>query len=157
MRIKILLMVERAILLKFERNCFLWSIKWKSSPRTFVGIVCARWRNEGRAWRIFREQFSSENCPIEKMFQCSVTSPNAFLKPAQRLSRTSYKTCWRRKKERKKEPSKEKNRPVAFAAVVGPVSPIPAREPEEKKASVQVTVESPSRTKVNTLHEGLET
>ena len=62
------------------------------------------------------------------MFQCSVTSPNA-----------------------------EKNRPVAFAAVVGPVSPIPAREPEEKKASVQVTVESPSRTKVNTLHEGLET
>ena len=53
-------------------------------------------------------------------------------------------------------PCKEKNRPVAFAAVVGPVSPIPAREPEEKKTRVQVTVEWPSRTKVNTLHEGLE-
>ena len=53
-------------------------------------------------------------------------------------------------------PCKEKNRPVAFAAVVGPVSPIPAREPEEKKTRVQVAVEWPSRTKVNTLHEGLE-
>ena len=37
-------------------------------------------------------------------------------------------------------PCKEKNRPVAFAAVVGPVLPIPAREPEEKKTRVQVTV-----------------
>ena len=53
-------------------------------------------------------------------------------------------------------PCKDKNRPVGFAAVVGPVSPIPAREPEEKKTRVQVTVEWPSRTKVNTLHEGLE-
>ena len=53
-------------------------------------------------------------------------------------------------------PCKEKNCPVAFAALVGPVSPIPAREPEEKKTRVQVTVEWPSRTKVNTLHEGLE-
>ena len=51
-------------------------------------------------------------------------------------------------------PCKEKNHPVAFA--VGPISPIPAREPEEKKTRVQVTVEWPSRTKVNTLHEGLE-
>ena len=40
--------------------------------------------------------------------------------------------------------------------VVGPVSLIPAREPEEKKTRVQVAVEWPSRTKVNTLHEGLE-
>ena len=40
--------------------------------------------------------------------------------------------------------------------MVGPVSPIPAREPDEKKTRVQVTVEWPSRTKVNTLHEGLE-
>ena len=38
-------------------------------------------------------------------------------------------------------PCKEKNRPVAFAGVVGPASPIPAREPEEKKTHVQVTVE----------------
>ena len=53
-------------------------------------------------------------------------------------------------------PCKEKNRPVAFAAVVGSVLPIPAREPEEKKTRVQVTVKWPSRTKVNTLHEGLE-
>ena len=53
-------------------------------------------------------------------------------------------------------PCKEKNRPVAFAAVVGPVLPIPAREPDEKKTRVQVTVEWPSQTKVNTLHEGLE-
>ena len=47
---------------------------------------------------------------------------------------------------------KEKNCPVPFAAVVGPVSQFPAREPEEKKTHVQVTVEWPSRTKVNTLH-----
>ena len=40
--------------------------------------------------------------------------------------------------------------------MVGPVSPIPAREPEEKKTGVQVNVEWPSRTKVNNLHEGLE-
>lgn len=53
-------------------------------------------------------------------------------------------------------PCKEKDRPVPFAAVVGPVSLIPAGEPEEKKTRVQVTVEWPSRTKVNTLHEGLE-
>ena len=38
-------------------------------------------------------------------------------------------------------PCKEKNRPVAFAGVVGPASPIPAREREEKKTHVQVTVE----------------
>ena len=50
-------------------------------------------------------------------------------------------------------PCKEKNRPVPFAAVVGPFSPITAREPEEKKTRVQATVEWPSRTKVNTLHE----
>ena len=48
-RIQILLMVEGAILLKFERNCCLWSVKLKSIPRTFVGIVFARWRNEGRS------------------------------------------------------------------------------------------------------------
>ena len=48
-RIKILLLVEGAILLKFERNCCLWSVKSKSIPRTFVGIVFARWRNEGRS------------------------------------------------------------------------------------------------------------
>lgn len=53
-------------------------------------------------------------------------------------------------------PCKEKNRPVPFAVVVRPVSPIPAREPEEKKTRVQATVEWPSQTKVNTLHEGLE-
>ena len=41
-RIKILLMVEGAILLKFERNCCLWSVKLKLIPRTFVGIVFAR-------------------------------------------------------------------------------------------------------------------
>ena len=53
-------------------------------------------------------------------------------------------------------PCKEKSLPVAFALVVGPVSHIPAREPDKKKTRVQVTVEWPSRTKVNTLHEGLE-
>ena len=53
-------------------------------------------------------------------------------------------------------PCKEKNRPVPFAVVVRPVSLIPAREPEEKKTRVQATVEWPSQTKVNTLHEGLE-
>ena len=46
-------MVEEAILSKFERNCWLWSVKSKSIPRTFVGIVCAHWRNEGRYWTIF--------------------------------------------------------------------------------------------------------
>ena len=50
-------------------------------------------------------------------------------------------------------PCKDKNHPVGFAAVVGPVSLIPVREPEEKKTRVQVTVEWPSPTKVNTLHE----
>ena len=34
-------LVEGAILLKFERNCCLWSVKSKSIPRTFVGIVFA--------------------------------------------------------------------------------------------------------------------
>ena len=38
-------------------------------------------------------------------------------------------------------PCTEKNHPVAFVAVVGPVSPIPAREPKEKKTRVQVTVQ----------------
>ena len=55
-------------------------------------------------------------------------------------------------------PRKEKG-PVALPAV--PVSPIVARKVDEdnasaKKTRVQVTVEWPSRTKVNTLHEGLE-
>ena len=36
-------MVEGAILLKFERNCCLWSVKSKSIPRTFVGIVFVCW------------------------------------------------------------------------------------------------------------------
>ena len=39
---KHLVIVEEAILLKFERNCCLWSVKSKSIPRTLVGIVFAR-------------------------------------------------------------------------------------------------------------------
>ena len=54
-------------------------------------------------------------------------------------------------------PCKEKSRPVSFPILAEPVSPIPARDSvEEKKTRVQVTVEWPSQTKVNTLHEGLE-
>ena len=54
-------------------------------------------------------------------------------------------------------PCKEKSRPASFPVLAEPVSPIPARySVEEKKTRVQVTVEWPSRTKVNTLHEGLE-
>ena len=54
-------------------------------------------------------------------------------------------------------PCKEKSRSVSFSVLAEPVSPIPARySVEEKKTRVQVTVEWPSRTTVNTLHEGLE-
>ena len=38
-RIKIVLMVKEVFLLKYERNCYLWSVKWRSILRTFVGIV----------------------------------------------------------------------------------------------------------------------
>ena len=38
-RIKIFLIVKEVFLLKYEWNCYLWSVKWKSIPRTFVGIV----------------------------------------------------------------------------------------------------------------------
>ena len=41
-RIKIFLMVKEVFLLKYERNCYLWSVKWKSILHTFVGIVCQR-------------------------------------------------------------------------------------------------------------------
>ena len=55
-------------------------------------------------------------------------------------------------------PCKEKGHDVVFPVL--PVSPIAARldleDETEKKTRVQVTVEWPSRTKVNTLHEGLE-
>ena len=55
-------------------------------------------------------------------------------------------------------PCKEKGHVVVFPVL--PVSPIAARldleDETEKKTRVQVTVEWPSRTKVNTLHEGLE-
>ena len=53
-------------------------------------------------------------------------------------------------------PCKEKGYNVVFPVL--PVSPIAARlvEEAEKKTRVQVNVEWPSRTKVNTLHEGLE-
>ena len=36
---KNLLIVKEVFLLKYERNCYLWSVKWKSIRRTFVGIV----------------------------------------------------------------------------------------------------------------------
>ena len=32
-------MVTDVFLLKYERICYLWSAKWKSILRTFVGIV----------------------------------------------------------------------------------------------------------------------
>ena len=35
----IFLIVKEVFLLKYERNCYLWSVKWKSIRRTFVGIV----------------------------------------------------------------------------------------------------------------------
>ena len=38
-RIKIFLIVKEVFLLKYERNCYIWSVKWKSIRRTFVGIV----------------------------------------------------------------------------------------------------------------------
>ena len=41
MRIKIFLMVIEIFLLKYERNCYLWSVKWKSILYTFVGIESA--------------------------------------------------------------------------------------------------------------------
>ena len=96
------------------------------------------------------------NSSVQKIVQskkCSSVPLPVPTRSSNQLSDSQEQATKRVEEERKKEPSKEKNRPVAFAAVVGPVSPIPAREPEEKKASVQVTVESRSRTKVNTLHE----
>ena len=33
-------MVKEVFLLKYVRNCYLWSIKLKSILGTFVGIVC---------------------------------------------------------------------------------------------------------------------
>ena len=39
MRIKIFLMVKEAFLLKYKRNCYLWSVTWKSILREYVGIV----------------------------------------------------------------------------------------------------------------------
>ena len=41
-RIKIFLIVKEIFLLKYERNCYLWIVKWKSIRRTFVGIVSAK-------------------------------------------------------------------------------------------------------------------
>ena len=38
-RIKIFLMVKEVFVLKYERNSYLWSVKWKSILRTLVGIV----------------------------------------------------------------------------------------------------------------------
>ena len=39
-RIKIFLMVKEVLLLKYERNGYPWSVKWKSIVHTFVGIEC---------------------------------------------------------------------------------------------------------------------
>lgn len=174
-------MVEGAILLTFGRNCCLWSVKSKSIPCTFVGIVCACWRNKGRSWRIFTKwiaqfrRLSSRSVPLPvptpssnqlsnsqeqatkrvalEDFGASVTSVDIEEDNSTLPNRTLIDQ-W--PSMLTSTPCKEKNHPVPFAVVVPPVSPIPAREPEEKKTRVQATVEWPSQTKVNTLHEGLE-
>ena len=44
-------------------------------------------------------------------------------------------------------PCKEKNRPVAFAAVVGPVSPIPARYPSKRRLVCKSLLNGPAEQK----------
>ena len=111
-----------------------------------LGIVKKTDKNhvDGRKGNSFkvREKLLSLECEVE-INTCNSTLPNST--SVDQWPSTLSST-----------PCKDKNRPVSFATLVGPVSPIPAREPEEKKARVHVTVEWPSRTKVNTLHEGLE-
>lgn len=174
-------MVEGEILSKFERNCCLWSVKATYICRNCLCTLKKRGallKNLHEVNSSIQKIVQSKKCftvllPVPtpssnqlsdyqeeatkrvalEDFGASVSSVDIEEDNSTLPNRTSVDQ-W--SSTLTSTSCKEKNRPVAFAAVVGPVSPIPAREPEEKKTRVQVTVEYPSQTKVNTLHEGLE-
>ena len=79
-------MGKKVFLLKYERNCYLWSVKWKSILRTFVGIVVSAKEtkaplanlHEGNITQ-FKRLSTRKRLPLSLTSQCD---PNALLGPA---------------------------------------------------------------------------
>ena len=83
---KNLLMVEEVFLLKYERDCYLWIVKWKLILRTFVGIdVSAKETKSGPdeaslgEYSTIQKIVHSKTSPLSFTSQCN---PNALLGPA---------------------------------------------------------------------------
>ena len=79
-------MVEEVFLLKYERDCYLWIVKWKLILRTFVGIdVSAKETKSGPdeaslgEYSTIQKIVHSKTSPLSFTSQCN---PNALLGPA---------------------------------------------------------------------------
>ena len=83
---QIFLMVKEVFLLKHERNCYLWSVKWKSILRTFVGIVVSAKETKAlltnlhqvNIYSTIQKIVHSKTSPLSLTSQCN---PNALLGP----------------------------------------------------------------------------
>ena len=96
-RIKMFWIVKEVFLLQGERNCYLWSVKWKSILRTFVRIVVSAEEKKALLTNLhevnialFKRSSTRKRLPPSLTSQCN---PNTLLEPAKPFSRTIYKAC----------------------------------------------------------------